>query len=318
MSDRGVRRHGRFGGVWTTTPYANPSRPPKLAFAPWSARPSSLPLRCASIVGRARRKPRKDAGNTRGASTRSRSSGKQTLVETHRARAPRTAARQVGRGWASPSQAVLSADAEWRRLSRERESREGRSGVAPKARVLAAEAPGNRGPSETVRGRHARTSQGRHDSRLCQALWSVGSVRLKGHMALRRQAGNSKQRKAPWVVPPSSRQGRWLLHARGRWDDSGLSVKPNLVRSREAHGGGAGARELEPDALVPGDDMGRQRSGRISWRLYQRRYEKRARGGSALRTPRGVAAHEQRGFGQDDVQARGQRVRERRIGWSGR
>jgi hypothetical protein len=50
------------------------------------------------------------------------------------------------------------------------EGREGRSGNVPKARVLAAGIGSNRCPNEAVRGRHARTSQGRHVARVCQAL----------------------------------------------------------------------------------------------------------------------------------------------------
>jgi len=56
-----------------------------------------------------------------------------------------------------------------------------------------------------VRGRHARTSQGRHVVRFCQALRSVGSLRLKRLVDLRKQAVDPIQRKAPRVVPPSSR-----------------------------------------------------------------------------------------------------------------
>jgi hypothetical protein len=61
---------------------------------------------------RARRKPRRDAGNTRGVSARSRSSGKQKSVGTHRARAPSQRRKACGRGRASLSQSVGSADAD--------------------------------------------------------------------------------------------------------------------------------------------------------------------------------------------------------------
>jgi len=97
----------------------------------------------ASLGERARRKSRKDAGNTRGASARSRSSGKQKSVGTHRARAPRTVARQVGKGRASPSQTVRSADADGGSPSFKRIGSEGRSGAGPKAWSLAAEALGH-------------------------------------------------------------------------------------------------------------------------------------------------------------------------------
>jgi len=107
------QRHGLFGSVRKTTPYANPIGPPKriLSCAVKRGVPQSLSPG-ARLGNSARRKSRKDAGNTRGASTRSRSSGKQKLVGTHRVRAPRTAARQVGKGRASPSQTVGSADAD--------------------------------------------------------------------------------------------------------------------------------------------------------------------------------------------------------------
>jgi len=130
----------------------------------------------ASLGRRARRKSRKHAGNTRGASARSRSSGKQKSVGTHRARAPRTVARQVGKGRASPSQTVGSADADGGSPSLERIGSEGRSEAGPKAWSLAAERRVMPASSETVRGRHARTSQGRHVVRICSASRDVEST----------------------------------------------------------------------------------------------------------------------------------------------
>jgi len=54
-------------------------------------------------------------------------------------------------------------------------------------------------------------------------------------------------------------QGRWLLETRGRWDDPGLSVEPNLV-SQEWNTGEELAVGVGADAPVPGDDKRRQRS----------------------------------------------------------
>jgi hypothetical protein len=70
---------------------------------------------------------------------------------------------------------------------------------------------------------------------------------------------------------------------------------------------------------VPRDDRRRQRLGRISRRLYQRRHEKRAREGSASRASQDAAEQTHMlGFEPKYVSDRGQRVREERVNRSGR
>jgi len=80
----------------------------------------------------ARRKPRRDAGNERGASARSRKQWEAEVGRTHRARAPRTVARQAGGGRVSPSQTARSAGAEGSSPSLQRTGGEGRRSRVPR------------------------------------------------------------------------------------------------------------------------------------------------------------------------------------------
>jgi len=129
----------------------------------------------ASLGERARRKPRKDAGNATGASARSRSSWE--------AEVGRNASKLVllGVPQGRPGEDGQAPRKPFEPLTRttaahpdQRVSRERRSGTRPKAWNLVAEALGNQRPSGTVRGRHAGTSKGRHDERSCPASKGVG------------------------------------------------------------------------------------------------------------------------------------------------
>jgi len=108
--------------------------------------PQPPPARAQALIGGARRKPRTDAGNQRGAGARSRSSGKQKSVGKHRARAPRAVARQRVGGRASPSQTGSSADAGNGSASPRGMRSEGRRGLRAARRAAhAAEALGRTG-----------------------------------------------------------------------------------------------------------------------------------------------------------------------------
>jgi hypothetical protein len=203
----------------------------------------------ASLGERARRKSRKDAGNTRGASARSRSSGKQKSVGTHRARATRTVARQVGKGRASPSQTVGSADADDGSPSLERIGSEGRSGAGPKAWSLAAKRRVM--PASSENG--ARASRQNVTGKACRSNL-FGVARRRVYVAERLRVSAEAGRISDTMEGVSSRSSIFSLrgdgssNARGRWNDSGLSVEPNLVRSRVEHGGGAGGRNRSRQA----------------------------------------------------------------------
>jgi len=107
----------------------------------------------------ARRKLRRDAGNECGASARSRKQWEAEVGRMHRARAPRTVARQAAGGRVSPSQTARSADTEGRRSSPNRMSCEGRWSCVPQGAWLSPQRSWakTRHPSETVRRRQART-----------------------------------------------------------------------------------------------------------------------------------------------------------------
>jgi len=79
-SDRGVRRAVRTGALGRTTPRANLANPPKrIGRRETQGSPVSW-SRVQARESRARRKPRRDTGSSRGMGARSRGSGKQKSV----------------------------------------------------------------------------------------------------------------------------------------------------------------------------------------------------------------------------------------------
>jgi hypothetical protein len=108
---QGCQRFGRLGSARKKTPRTNPDGPPK------QIRHREMPdlpvswLWVQAHRPRAKRELRRDAGNRRGAGARSRSSGKQKSVGTHRGRPSRRVARQAVEGRSSPEHPIESADA---------------------------------------------------------------------------------------------------------------------------------------------------------------------------------------------------------------
>jgi len=141
--DRDVRGTALWGCL-ADNAKREPERPAKADLCAVKRKILQSPLQVARHGARARRKSRRDAGNTRGASTRSRRSGKQTSVGTHFSRAPRTVARQVEKGRDSPSQTVDPLIRTMAANPREEIGSEGQSWNLPKVGTTAAEALGNR------------------------------------------------------------------------------------------------------------------------------------------------------------------------------
>jgi len=120
-------------------------------------------------------------------------------------------------------------------------------------------------PSATVREGHARTSQGKHDPRLCPPPRGVGYARLKRRTDLQ-DAG----RELDTTEVASSRSSifslkrRWLLFARGRWNDSGLWVKRTSCALEQRKGPKLAVGKQEPTCWCRGATGRRQRLGHVS------------------------------------------------------
>jgi len=178
-------------------------------------------------------------GARRGAGTRSRNGRRSRSRSNASCSSSRAAPKgEAQRGRASLSQAVRSADAgEQRARIPEGIRGDRRQDHALQRADQAAETLEQRPASEqTVREGHARTSQGERGSKLCSAPRGAEDARMKRRASLPKQAGISTRRKAPRVVPPSSRPEEMAPLARGRWDDSGLSVKRTSRAEERARG----------------------------------------------------------------------------------
>jgi len=289
---QGCQRLGSVGSARKKDAAREPGRPAEADRASWNAR-SSGPLAVGASPGsRAKRKLRRDAGKRRGAGARSRSCGKQKSVGTHRGRASRRVARQAVEGRPSPKQTVETADAGDGGSPLNQAGCDGRSGRARKRSHAPYTTPGETGArSETVRRHYAESSQRRHGVWLCRMPQGVRSRRLE------RRAGWAQARGVAGTTEGAL--GRSSIFSSGRsscaWPrrgDGGTilapAVKPTLC-AREACRAAAGGRTKEPTSGA----AERQRASEVGssrWRLFQRRHEKRACGGSASRAPRGVAA----------------------------
>jgi hypothetical protein len=162
------------------TPRINPGDPPKRIERRETLGPPVSWSWVQAHRPRAKRKLRRDAGNRRGAGTRSRCSGKQESVGTHRGRASRRAARQAVEGRPSLEQIVEPAGADDGGSSLRRTGCYGRRGEARKRPHAPQAGLGETSfASETVRRHHAESSQKRHGAWLCPASQGAGSGRLK-------------------------------------------------------------------------------------------------------------------------------------------
>jgi len=130
------QRHGLLGSAWNNMPRINPAGPLKRIWRRETPGPPVSWFWVQAHPPRAKRRLRKDAGNPQGAGTRSRSSGKQKSVGTHRGRASRHVARQSAEGRPSPGQVVESADADNGGSSLKRMSCDGRSGSRTRKRSV--------------------------------------------------------------------------------------------------------------------------------------------------------------------------------------
>jgi len=105
---RRCQRYGWIGSAGETNRASTRRSPPKRIGHREMPGPPVSWSRVQARRPRARRKPRRDAGNTRGTGTRSRSSGKQKSVVRILFRAPGRAARHAVGGRTSSKQAVVA------------------------------------------------------------------------------------------------------------------------------------------------------------------------------------------------------------------
>jgi len=168
------------------------------------------------------------------------------------------------------SQPVANCSIRWRGGQKPVSNSDGQRGAvesrASRRGALAAEVVGQRPPPE----RNGAQASSSNVTGKARRLILSGAARRRVRMA-ETPCGSAEAGRGFGTMEGASsrssifsRQRRWLLKARGRWNDSGLSVKTDLVRSRAAHGAAAGGRREGADLPVPGDDMGRQRLGRVS------------------------------------------------------
>jgi len=139
-------------------------------------------------------------------------------------------------------------------------------------------------------------------------------VRLKSRMDLRKQVVDPIQRKAPWVVPPSSRTGEMAPPSEGtveRFWSLG-ETEPRPLESSER--GRSWRSEQEPNRRCRETTWGVRggnafREGSTSADMKRGRAEG-SHPGRRETSPRRNTG----GFEQDYAQARGQRMHEKQIG----
>jgi len=240
---------------------------------------------------RARRRPRRDAGNTRGTGTRSRSSGKQKSVVRIGFRAPRHAERQCVGGRTSSKQTVVA-------LTRAMVGPA--KGLASGGVKSSRRSPRGGDPTEArvqarVRAKRCASRDSRRQKRgTCNSVLS-GTARCQVGVAAtpyRSRASSQEKRhdgrRLGSFLHSLSRE-RIAPYEGGRWNDPGYAGQSDSARSRRRTG-----RQLpvglEPNRLCPRttwDVRGRNDFGEGS---SSRRKQTTKREGSASRTLRGVIA----------------------------